>query len=45
VVYSGYPAMENLAWRKSVAVFKQLPELQKEMSDLREVVSKLTERR
>ncbi len=45
VVYSGYPAIENLAWRKSVAVFKQLPELQKEMSDLREVVSKLTERR
>jgi UDP-3-O-[3-hydroxymyristoyl] glucosamine N-acyltransferase len=45
VVYSGYPAMENLAWRKSVTVFHRLPELQKEVRELREVVSKLTERR
>jgi UDP-3-O-[3-hydroxymyristoyl] glucosamine N-acyltransferase len=45
VVYSGYPAMDNLAWRKSVTVFNRLPELQKEVRELREVVSKLTERR
>jgi UDP-3-O-[3-hydroxymyristoyl] glucosamine N-acyltransferase len=34
-VYSGYPAMDNLAWRKSVAVFNRLPELQKELRELR----------
>jgi UDP-3-O-[3-hydroxymyristoyl] glucosamine N-acyltransferase len=45
VVYSGYPAMDNLAWRKSVAVFNRLPDLQKEVRELREVVSRLTERR
>jgi UDP-3-O-[3-hydroxymyristoyl] glucosamine N-acyltransferase len=45
VVYSGYPAMDNLAWRKSVTVFNRLPDLQKEVRELREVVSKLTERR
>jgi UDP-3-O-[3-hydroxymyristoyl] glucosamine N-acyltransferase len=41
VVYSGYPAMDNLAWRKSVTVFNRLPDLQKEVRELREVVSKL----
>src|SRR5579863_877940 len=40
-VYSGYPAMDNLAWRKSVAVFNRLPELQKELRELREEVSRL----
>jgi UDP-3-O-[3-hydroxymyristoyl] glucosamine N-acyltransferase len=40
-IYSGYPAMENLAWRKSVAAFNRLPELQKELRDLREAVAKL----
>jgi UDP-3-O-[3-hydroxymyristoyl] glucosamine N-acyltransferase len=40
-VYSGYPAMDNLAWRKSVAVFNRLPELQKELRDLRAAVAKL----
>ena len=34
-VYSGYPAMDNLAWRKSVAVFNRLPELQVEIRELR----------
>lgn len=34
-IYSGYPAMNNLAWRKSVAVFNRLPELQKELRELR----------
>jgi UDP-3-O-[3-hydroxymyristoyl] glucosamine N-acyltransferase len=40
-VYSGYPAMDNLAWRKSVAVFNRLPELQKELRELREEVARL----
>ena len=40
-IYSGYPAMDNLAWRKSVAVFNHLPELQKELREVREAVSKL----
>lgn len=40
-VYSGYPAMDNLAWRKSVAVFSRLPELQKELRELREEVARL----
>jgi UDP-3-O-[3-hydroxymyristoyl] glucosamine N-acyltransferase len=34
-IYSGYPAMNNLSWRKSVAVFNRLPELQKELRELR----------
>lgn len=37
-VYSGYPSMANLAWRKSVAVFNRLPELQKELRQLRAMV-------
>jgi UDP-3-O-[3-hydroxymyristoyl] glucosamine N-acyltransferase len=45
VVYSGYPAMDSLAWRKSVALFSRLPELQKELRELRETVSKLSSRR
>ena len=40
-IYSGYPAMDNLAWRKSVAVFNRLPELQKELRQLREEVARL----
>jgi UDP-3-O-[3-hydroxymyristoyl] glucosamine N-acyltransferase len=40
-IYSGYPAMENLAWRKSVAVFNRLPDLQKEVRELREEVARL----
>jgi UDP-3-O-[3-hydroxymyristoyl] glucosamine N-acyltransferase len=40
-LYSGYPAMENLAWRKSIAVFSRLPELQKELRALREEVAAL----
>src|ERR1700734_1669750 len=40
-VYSGYPAMETLAWRKSVAVFNRLPEIQKQIRDLRDAVDKL----
>jgi UDP-3-O-[3-hydroxymyristoyl] glucosamine N-acyltransferase len=40
-VYSGYPAMDNLAWRKSVAVFNRLPELQKELRELRAELARL----
>jgi UDP-3-O-[3-hydroxymyristoyl] glucosamine N-acyltransferase len=40
-VYSGYPAMPNLDWRKSVAVFNRLPELQKELRELRAEVARL----
>jgi UDP-3-O-[3-hydroxymyristoyl] glucosamine N-acyltransferase len=40
-IYSGYPAMANLAWRKSVAVFNRLPELQRELRELREEVKRL----
>jgi UDP-3-O-[3-hydroxymyristoyl] glucosamine N-acyltransferase len=40
-IYSGYPAMANLAWRKSVAVFNRLPELQRELRELREEVERL----
>ena len=43
-IYSGYPAMESLAWRKSVAVFNRLPELQKELRELRKEVAKLREK-
>jgi len=40
-IYSGYPAMPNLAWRKSVAVFNRLPELQRELRELRAEVERL----
>jgi UDP-3-O-[3-hydroxymyristoyl] glucosamine N-acyltransferase len=41
-VYSGYPAMETLAWRKSVAIFNRLPEMQKQIRDLRDALDKLS---
>lgn len=40
-IYSGYPAMDNLAWRKSVAIFNRLPELQRELRELRQEVARL----
>jgi uncharacterized protein YlxW (UPF0749 family) len=36
--------MDSLAWRKSVALFNRLPELQKELRELQKAVSKLTSR-
>lgn len=39
-VYSGYPATETLAWRKSVALFNRLPEIQKQLRELRDAVDK-----
>jgi len=38
-VVSGAPAIDNLSWRKSVAVFNRLPKLQKEVRALREELS------
>jgi UDP-3-O-[3-hydroxymyristoyl] glucosamine N-acyltransferase len=43
-MFSGYPATDNLSWRKSVAVFNRLPELQKEVRALREEVARLKEK-
>jgi UDP-3-O-[3-hydroxymyristoyl] glucosamine N-acyltransferase len=40
-LYSGYPSIDNSAWRKSVAVFNRLPELQKELRRLRDQVAAL----
>ena len=44
VIYSGEPGFDNLAWRKSVAIFHRLPELQKEMRALREEMAALRDR-
>jgi UDP-3-O-[3-hydroxymyristoyl] glucosamine N-acyltransferase len=44
VLYSGYPAIDNLEWRKSVAVFNRLPELQREVQKLRAEVERLAGR-
>jgi hypothetical protein len=33
--------MDNLAWRKSIAVFNRLPDLQKELRELRAEVASL----
>jgi len=40
-IYSGEPGFDNLAWRKSVAVFSRLPELQKQVRTLHEEVAAL----
>jgi UDP-3-O-[3-hydroxymyristoyl] glucosamine N-acyltransferase len=40
-LYSGYPAIENKAWLKSVAVFNRLPELQKQVRELTTEIEKL----
>jgi UDP-3-O-[3-hydroxymyristoyl] glucosamine N-acyltransferase len=34
-LYSGYPAIENKQWLKSVAVFNRLPDLQNEVRELK----------
>jgi UDP-3-O-[3-hydroxymyristoyl] glucosamine N-acyltransferase len=38
-LYSGYPAVENREWLKMMAALKRLPELQKRVAELEEVVS------
>ena len=40
-IYSGYPAMPNDAWHKSVAVFNRLPELRRTVNRLKEEVERL----
>jgi len=40
-IYSGSPGFDNKDWRKSVAVFNRLPDLQREVRQLREEVAKL----
>jgi len=40
-VFSGYPSIDNLAWRKSIAVFNRLPELQHELRELRDEIARL----
>jgi UDP-3-O-[3-hydroxymyristoyl] glucosamine N-acyltransferase len=40
-LYSGYPAIENKSWLKSVAVFNRLPELQKQVRELTAEIEKL----
>jgi UDP-3-O-[3-hydroxymyristoyl] glucosamine N-acyltransferase len=44
-LYSGYPAIDNKEWLKSVAVFNRLPELQKQVRELTEEVEKLRNRK
>jgi UDP-3-O-[3-hydroxymyristoyl] glucosamine N-acyltransferase len=38
---TGYPHMDNLAWRKAYAVFRRLPELRKQLNDLQLRLAKL----
>jgi UDP-3-O-[3-hydroxymyristoyl] glucosamine N-acyltransferase len=40
-IYSGSPGFDNRDWRKSVAVFNRLPDLQREVRQLREEIAKL----
>ena len=40
-IYSGSPGFDNKDWRKSVAVFNRLPDLQREVRQLREEIAKL----
>jgi UDP-3-O-[3-hydroxymyristoyl] glucosamine N-acyltransferase len=40
-IYSGSPGFDNKDWRRSVAVFNRLPDLQREVRQLREEIAKL----
>jgi len=42
-IYSGSPGFDNKDWRRSVAVFNRLPDLQREVRALREEIAKLRE--
>ncbi len=44
-IYSGYPAIENKRWLKSVAVFNRLPELQNEVRALKSSSARPSKRR
>ncbi len=41
VMYSGYPAVDNRQWLKSVAALNRLPELQKRVWELEDEIEKL----
>lgn len=43
-IYSGSPGFENKDWRRSVAVFNRLPDLQREVRQLREEIARLREK-
>jgi len=38
---SGYPAIDNTAWRKASALFRRLPELKKRIADLEKRIAEL----
>ena len=40
-IYSGSPGFDNKDWRRSVAVFNRLPDLQREVRQLREEVARM----
>lgn len=42
-IYSGSPGFDNKDWRRSVAVFNRLPDLQREVRQLREEIARLGE--
>jgi UDP-3-O-[3-hydroxymyristoyl] glucosamine N-acyltransferase len=44
-MYSGYPAVENRQWLKSVAALNRLPELQKRVWELEEEIEKMKARK
>jgi UDP-3-O-[3-hydroxymyristoyl] glucosamine N-acyltransferase len=43
-IYSGSPGFDNKDWRKSVAVFNRLPDLQREVRQLREEIAELRDK-
>jgi UDP-3-O-[3-hydroxymyristoyl] glucosamine N-acyltransferase len=43
-IYSGSPGFENKDWRRSVAVFNRLPDLQREVRQLREEIARMREK-
>jgi UDP-3-O-[3-hydroxymyristoyl] glucosamine N-acyltransferase len=43
-LYSGYPAVDNRQWLKSVATLSRLPELQKRLRELETEIEKLKQR-
>lgn len=42
-IYSGSPGFDNKDWRRSVAVFNRLPDLQRDVRQLREEIARLRE--
>ena len=43
-LYSGYPAIPNKDWLKSVVIYNNLPDLQKTVRDLKAEVERLREK-